>query len=628
MPNLVGVWNPDFPEERIHGALANQLRRVRVPGTDYAESVVSFPGFGVALQDHGILENGPQPAVSGDKQVMLLIDGELNNATELRQQFLRDLPSDTPIGTPDVCLRLIFEHGPEVAVRFDGFFCIVCYDHRHKRVTMISDRYGARPLFYVRRGEAVLFGTELKALAAVDPAPRRLDEIGVLELFCYGTHFMDRTWMEGYVRLPPASILTIDPTGLRISRYWIYGYDESAKPLDQATYATVFGILLDRAVERRMAGTKRIGIFLSGGYDSRSVAAAIRKHRRPVPAFTFGLAESRDVRYATILAHRLGLEHHVSTGHGRYLFANCRQIVWRTEGMLSFANVTSIALHPTLKEKMDIILTGLLGEFSGSHSWPRLLLTRSRKAVVSAIFNRFVRTRIATAQRIFERGFFSRVYEGLRERFYGSFDVIRNERPLDIADSWNFLHLQPRGTFQAPAVDRHKFEMRAPHTDIDLLDFLLTIPPHARLEQRVYKKMIAHSFPDIRDVPCTNSARAIEPNFGMEYALMVGRYLARNARMTRFLRHPSLGREFRSLDDDFRAEPELIDLILKPLLTSDVLPDSVFNHAGIADIVREHRESKIGHEGVLGLLISIGLALKYFLHDDFADVPESIYAPR
>ena len=50
-----------------------------------------------------------------------------------------------------------------------------------------------------------------------------------------------------------------------------------ARKLDQNTYSTVFGILLDRAVERRMGGRRRIGIFLSGGYDSRSAAAAIRE---------------------------------------------------------------------------------------------------------------------------------------------------------------------------------------------------------------------------------------------------------------------------------------------------------------------------------------------------------------
>src|SRR5262249_20054998 len=152
-------------------------------------------------------------------------------------------------------------------------------------------------------------------------------------------------WIDSYVKVPPASILTIDPDGINVARYWSYGYDEGTRKLDQNTYSTVFGILLDRAVERRMAGTKRIGIFLSGGYDSRSAAAAIRKHHRPLPAFTFGLPESRDVRFGKMLAGRLGLDHHVIGGNDPYLYKSCRAVVWRTEGMLHFANATSIDFH-------------------------------------------------------------------------------------------------------------------------------------------------------------------------------------------------------------------------------------------------------------------------------------------
>jgi asparagine synthetase B (glutamine-hydrolysing) len=201
-----------------------------------------------------------------------------------------------------------------------------------------------------------------------------------MELFCYGTHFLDRTWMKGYLRLPPASIVTVDATGLQTSRYWVYRYEEDGRRLDQQTYASVCGILLDRAVARCMHGMKRIGIFLSGRYDSRSVAAAIPKHRRPLPAFTFGVEKSRDVRFGSMLAGRLGLEHHVLTLQNAYLYRNCRAIVWRTEGMVTFANATSIHWHSVFKEKMDIILTGFLGEFGGSHSWPQLLLARSRRA--------------------------------------------------------------------------------------------------------------------------------------------------------------------------------------------------------------------------------------------------------
>lgn len=629
MPNLVGIWDPELLEDSIKKIVAKQLNRVRVTGSACNEYSVIFPGFGMALQDPSLLDTGIQPVLSSDKKTALLLDGEINNASELRVQFSTELGNQN-LSPPELALRLISQHGPSAARLFNGFFCILLYESTARRLTIITDRYGARPLFYVQRGNVLLFGTELKALAAVDAGPRKVDEVGVMELFCYGSHFMDRTWMEGYRKAPPAAVLTIQPEGVKVSRYWTYGYDVGAGKLTQNTYATVFAVLLDRAVERRMHGTKRIGIFLSGGYDSRSVAAAIRKHRRPIPAFTFGLPESRDVRFGTMLANRLGLDHRVITVNEPYLYKNCRAIVWRTEGMLPFANATSIHIHSILKAKMDIILTGFLGEFSGSHTWAQLLLARSRQAAIAAIFSRFLEPKLALVQRLFQPAFFKRVSAAVRESFYKSFENVSNDHPMDIADSWNFMNLQPRGTFHAPSVDRHILEMRAPHTDNDLVDFLLTISPATRLEQRVYKKMIAYSYPEILSVPCTNSARPIEPNFAKEYSRMVMRFAAAKttaAFRKRMSARPELGREFRDLGEDFRAEPELVDLILKPLLRAGGLPDSIFNHSAIDQIIREHYEQKATHQDMLGLLISLGLALKFFMYDELSDAPGDLFAP-
>jgi asparagine synthase (glutamine-hydrolysing) len=497
-------------------------------------------------------------------------------------------------------------------------------------LTLISDRYGFRPLFYVERQGTFLFASELKALCVADPQARSLDELGLFEYFCYGAPVMGRTWLQGYSRLRPDTILTVDKGGPRAKSYWVYRYDEAARTLDQQTYFTNFATLLDRAVERCMRGSKRIGIFLSGGYDSRSVAASIRPHHLPIPAFTFGYPDSRDIRYATMLADRLGLDHHRITDKGPYLYPNCHAIVWRTEGLSSFALTTSIQHHAHIKQHMDVILLGFLAELSGSHTWPQILLARSRGAAMRAIFTRILGHGLRVGRRIFIARFFDRALEALRISFSDSFDNVQNDHPLNIADAWNLMYLQPGGTYHSASVDRHLFEIRAPHMDYDLVDYLLTIPPYARLEQRVYKKMIAFRFPTIRDIPCTNTDLPIDPAFGREYPAMVVRYLGRMA-MTRArtLLHMGapLGREPVSLADDFRAEPELLGKVLHPLLQAGAFPPEIFDNAGIERMAAEHYAGQRDHSFALSHLISFGLAARFFLHDDFTQVPADMYAP-
>ena len=627
MPNLVGVFRPGWSEEEIAVALRAQLTRVRTLGRAYENHVSASAGFGMALQDHGLLENGRQPASTSDGRFVLLLDGEVLNADELARKYRAELGDATALHAPQVCLRLIARHGPQIAHEFNGLFVIAVWDKKSRKLCLISDHFGFRPLFYIQRPGQFLFGTELKALRAADSQPAQIDEPGLFELFCYGSHFHDRTWISGYLRLPPASVLTVDESGVRTTPYWYYQYDEKAPQHDQDTYVTLFATLLDRAVERCMRGTKRIGIFLSGGYDSRSVAASIRPHHLPIPAFTFGYEESRDVRYARALSDKLGLEHRALTRREPYLQRYCRSIVWRTEGLLPFADNTSIRFHAELSSAMDVFLTGLLAEFSGSHTWPQLLFSRTREHACHAIRERFFAPRLPVLRRIFTPEFFRRGEEAARTRLRQSFEAVKDDHPLNLADSWNLIHMQPMRSYQAPSIDRHVMETRAPHMDFELVSFLLTIPPYARLEQRVYKKMIAYRFPSIRDVPCTNSGHPIDPRFFLEYSKMAARYAGRKL-MAPVRRvspaPPDLGRESDDIDAEFRAEPLLISDVLHPALEGGYFSAEVFNHAGIRAVIDEHYARRAHHGAILSSLITHALAHRFFIVGDFREVPHTI----
>jgi asparagine synthase (glutamine-hydrolysing) len=623
MPNLAGVWNPDLPADRIRGAVDAQMRRLRTSLADYREHRIAEDGFGAGLLDHGILENGPQPVHAADGSASLFLDGEILNADELRCRFRAKLPG-RELSPPEIALHLMLSEGDEVVRLFNGHFAIVLLRRRPRSLTLVSDRLGLRPIFVLERGRALLFASEMKAIAAVDPGERRIDEVATLERFCYRAHMFGDTWMEGYKKLRPATILTADANGVRRREYWRYAYDESAPLLDERTYATRYAVLLDRAVERAMRGRHRIGIFLSGGYDSRAVAAAIRKHHLPVPAFTFGAPESRDMRYARMLSERLGFEHHGVPDPSPYLAPHCASIVWRTDGLGSFANATSINHHDFLKQHVDVILLGFLAEYNGSHTWPRLLLARTPEAARDAVFARYALRGAAGARRIFRPAFLQQAFGALRERFQKSFLDVPNTHPLNVSDAWIVRNFEPFSTFQSAAIDRHRFENRAPLTDWDLLEFLLTIPPRARLEQRVYKRAIAHGFPAIRDIPCTNSGRPIEPRFLREYAAMVLRYAGRAMKRPFTRKDPLLGRDARDLAATFRAETALRDGVLLPLVDRGIFPEGIFDPDGIRAVVDEHYRGVARHESLLSALISWGLGVKFLLHDDFEEVDPRI----
>ena len=630
MPNIVGIFDSNLSQEKIQNVLLKQLGRVRVPAIFYSEHSGVYQGFGMALQDHGILGNGVQPVCSDDGRYALILDGEFYNGHELRRQFQGKFTSPH-ISDPKLCLELFAMRGDQAVLLLNGLFCIVLYDRKIQCMKIFSDRFGFRPMFYVVRDSSLIFASEMKAICVVDRGQRQVDEVGILSLFAFGSHIMHRTWLNGYSRLAPGTILTMTNRGMQIEKYWSYQYDEQEKTLDQETYFTNARVLIDRAVERSMKGDRPIGVFLSGGYDSRVIAAAIRSHHLPMPAFTFGHPESRDIQYAGMLAKRLGLTSYPLTDHSPYLYKNCHAIVWRTEGMLPFYSTTSIRYHPFIKSLVDIVFVGFLGEFWGSHTWPKLLLARTREATIEAVFERILRRSAESLKDIFHASFLKEVFPCIHEEFAQSFECLQNEHPLNVADSWRYRFFQPRTSYHSTSIDRYLFEVRSPLLDFELVEFLLKIPPCSRLEQRVYKKTIAYGFPTIRDIPCTNSGLPVNPKFLQEYFLMMIRYIGRKttAPVSKFFgAKASLGREFQSPDEDLRAEPEMLEKVLRPLIRDGIFPEHIFDYGKIEKMLDEHSRGNRGHYETIFLLISVGLALKFFLYDDVTDVPLDMYAPE
>jgi len=617
MPGIVGIWDPSASSDEIARTLRVQTRAVRSDSASYREHRHLEAGFGAVLQESDVLDNGPQPALSSDGRFALLLDGEIFNLRELEKLHRIDRET-SPWTAARACLDLLTLRGDQVLRELNGQYCIMMYDRIDKRLTVVTDRFGFRPFFSAKTRSGMLFASNLRGIRAADPHVPRLDHLGIAELFCYGTHVRKRSWIRGYRRLGPATVLTVAPTGGAEHRYWRYRFDEATSEVDIPTYFTVFAKLLDRAVERRMVGERRIGIFLSGGYDSRAIAAAIRREHLPIPAFTFGHPDSRDARFGKMLADRLGFHHRLLTTSGPCLQRLLSPIARRTEGMIPFVQNTSIAHHAAIKDKADLILTGFLGEYSGSHTWPRLLRSRSRRTAMEVVFDRMVSPRLAGCRRIFSASFFDPQYERMKVAFERSFASLDNEHPLNLSDSWDFRFRHP-WSYQAAAVDRPLLEVRAPQLDIELVEFLLQIPWRVRLEQRVYKKMIAYSYPEIRDVPCTNSARPIDPNFVREYAKMASRYAMRKAwePVARFLGRPRpLGREISDVAEELRAEPGLLADVLRPMVAEGVFEPEIFDPSGILAVAQEHYERKAGHQMLLALLLSWGTAKKSLLHGE------------
>jgi asparagine synthase (glutamine-hydrolysing) len=292
-------------------------------------------GTWLSVEDHVGLGNrrlaivdrtpaGAQPMTNEDGTVRLTFNGEIYNHRALRSE-LESLGHTFRSRTDtEAVVHAYEEWGTDCFTRLIGMWAIAIWDSKRKRLLLSRDRLGIKPLYYHVNGQQLRFASEIKALLE---DPRLRPEVDLQALSLYLTHMVapaPHTLFRGIHKLPPATILEVRPgSEPRVWSYWdpltatSEAVAEAARvPADQLEDFAIGKIreMLKRSVERRMMADVPIGVFLSGGVDSSSVAALMRQSMSGVlSAFSVGYDDPdyrSDLPHARKVARLLGLDHH------------------------------------------------------------------------------------------------------------------------------------------------------------------------------------------------------------------------------------------------------------------------------------------------------------------------------
>jgi asparagine synthase (glutamine-hydrolysing) len=208
------------------------------------------------------------PEVASTGTLSLLFDGALYNGPELAREL-----SVSAATRPAALVASAWDvRGPAALDRLKGIFLLAVVDRGRGAITIARDPLGVYPGFYVLSANALHVSTSVAPLLTVPGVPRAINRLAIADHLCHRWPDPEETYFEHVRRLPPANCVTITATGVQRRQYW------DPDPIDQPTrWATEdelaqFEDVLDRAVSRAMASGPT-GVFLSGGFDSISVAA-------------------------------------------------------------------------------------------------------------------------------------------------------------------------------------------------------------------------------------------------------------------------------------------------------------------------------------------------------------------
>lgn len=256
------------------------------------------------------LSTGHQPIFNEDKTVAIVFNGEIYNYLELKKNLEPRHKFYTATDT-EVIVHLYEELGERVFEKLNGMFAIAIWDSRNKKLVLARDRMGKKPLYWSKNNEAFVFGSELKALLAHPAVEREIDRTSLQKYFLYeyiptlGTIFKD------IYRLEPGHFLVLGNGKMRDEAFWDVSFGHSELSFDEAL--SEFGTRLDGAVQRRLMSDVPLGIFLSGGLDSSTIAYYAQKNStQKIKTFSIGFREKSydESIYARTVATALGTDHY------------------------------------------------------------------------------------------------------------------------------------------------------------------------------------------------------------------------------------------------------------------------------------------------------------------------------
>ncbi len=270
-------------------------------------------GLGVRRLSIIDLETGHQPIHNEDESIWTVLNGEIYNFKNLREDLEKKGHRFYTKSDTEVIVHLYEDYGTDCVGYLRGMFAFAIWDDRKKELFLVRDRMGQKPLVYTLFNNSLIFASEIKSIL-INPEVEK--EVNLEALHHYLTYQYipaPLTMFSGIKKLPPASTLICSADGeIKIERYWKLNYKNKLE-LSEPEYCERILELLRETVQLRLISDVPLGAFLSGGIDSSAIVGIMSQlMNKPVKTFSIGFEEEdfSEINYARTVAEYFKTDHH------------------------------------------------------------------------------------------------------------------------------------------------------------------------------------------------------------------------------------------------------------------------------------------------------------------------------
>jgi len=364
MCGICGIVHRDpgysFSEDRVNAMRTSFTHRGPDDAGTFVQKGIALGSQRLAILD--LSEHGHMPMGTPDGRYWIAYNGEVYNYQDFYPELQAKGYTFRSHGDTEMLLYLYAAYGPAMLHRLNGMFAFAIWDNQERSLFIARDRLGVKPLYYAEHDHALYFASEQKALFTAG-VPCQMNVAAWEELFYFRYVAGEQTAFAGVNRLLPGHYLRWQNGHIQLTRWW--NLSERARALREklpddpaAWYRETF----DSAVNLRRISDVPVGVLLSGGLDSSSVAASLATQSEgQVASFTVGFAEDGfdESPMARDVAERWSLDFHRLVVSPDDLFDHLTEASWFNDEPLMHGNDAHLlAISKYAKPRVTVLLSG------------------------------------------------------------------------------------------------------------------------------------------------------------------------------------------------------------------------------------------------------------------------------
>jgi asparagine synthase (glutamine-hydrolysing) len=305
---------------------------------------------------------GHQPMISPDEKVVLMMNGEIYNAFDYKDELIQKGHSFKSTSDTEIVLHLYMEYGMEGMInRLNGMFALAIYDFQLDTLFLARDRFGIKPLYILKEEGRIAFSSEMKSFKALPDFKFEAD-YEKLDEFLLFRNVINHTLFKNISNCKPGTFLSIKHGEIKTHVFYDLN-SEGGNTINLKDAPAILENALKKSVESQMMSDVKLGCQLSGGVDSSLVtyyaAKALQKDNLETISIVFKEKQFSEEKYIDIVAKDLSLEAHKYEMRPDYYFEVLEEAIWHFEQPLNHPNTIGIyMLSQEAKKHVTVLLSG------------------------------------------------------------------------------------------------------------------------------------------------------------------------------------------------------------------------------------------------------------------------------